>query len=152
VRSWGRSLNGHHTVLDLCGHGLEHRQHILLELGIENRGSCGLRLRAEGWDGVDGADDVTVSACSGKCGGTSCVSSSMTEVKEGLGVNVGVEPLKSYSISSSEMVADRSTLGGIRERTGWTQRFNQIILLRSGLGLGGPVGRRFTVGRVNQLE
>ena len=74
----------------------------------------------------------------------SCVSSSMTEVKEGLGVNVGVEPSKSYLISSLEMVADCSTLGGIRERTGWTHRFNQIILLRSGPGPGDPVGRRFT--------
>ena len=80
------------------------------------------------------------------------MSSSMTEVKEGLGVSRGVEPSKSCSISSSEVVADCSTLGGIRERTGWTQRFNQIILLRSGLGPGDPVGRRFTVGRVSQLE
>ena len=139
-------------MLDLCSHGLEHCQHSLLELGIENQGSCGLRLQAEGWDGVDGANDVMASACSGKCGGTSCMSSSMTEVKEGLGVSVGVGPLKSYLISSSEMVADCSTLGGIRERTGWTQHFNQIILLRSGLGPGDLVGRRFTVGRVSQLE
>jgi len=139
-------------MLDLCGHGLEHRQNSLLELGIENWGSCGLRLWAEGWDRVDGANDVTASACSGKCGGTSCMSSSMTEVKEGLGVSVGVEPSKSYLISSLEMVADCSTLGGIRERTGWTQCFNQVILFRSGLGPGDLVGRRFTIGQVSQLE
>ena len=152
VRSWGRSLNSHHTMLDLCGHGLEHCQHSLLELGIENRGSCRLGLWAKGWDGVHGANDVMVSACSGKCGGTSCMSSSMTEVKEGLGVSIGVEPSKSYLISSLEMVADCSTLGGIRERTAWTQHFNQVILFRLGLGPGDLVGRRFTVGQVNQLE
>jgi len=76
-------------VLDLRGHGLEHHQRSLVELGIETRGSWGLRLRIEGWDRVDGANDVAASACSGKCGGTSCMSSSMTEVKEGLGVSVG---------------------------------------------------------------
>jgi len=48
VQSWGRSLNGHHTILDLHGHGLEYHQDSLLELGIENRGSCRLKLRAEG--------------------------------------------------------------------------------------------------------
>jgi len=58
VQSWGRSLNGHHTMLDLCSHGLEHHQHSLMELGIENRGSCGLGLQAKGWDGVDSANNV----------------------------------------------------------------------------------------------
>jgi len=72
------------------------------------------------------------------------VSSSMTEAKEGLGVSIGVEPSKSCLISFSEMVATHSALGGIREGMGWTHHFNQIILLRSGLGPGDPVGRRFT--------
>jgi len=72
------------------------------------------------------------------------MSSSMTEAKEGLGVSVGVEPSKSCLISFSEMVAACSALGGIREGMGWTHHFNQIILLRSGPGLGDPVGRRFT--------
>ena len=81
------------------------------------------------------------------------MSSSMTEVKEELGVSVGVGPSKSSLTSFSEMVAARSTLGGIREGIGWTQHFNQIILLRSGPGPGDPVGRRstnsITVGRVS---
>ena len=72
------------------------------------------------------------------------MSSSMTEAKEGLGVSIGVEPSKSCLISFSEMVAAHSALGGIREGMGWTHRFNQIILLRSGPGPGDLVGRRFT--------
>ena len=58
------------------------------------------------------------------------MSLSMTEVKEGLGVSIGVEPSKSCFL---EMVATCSTLGGIREGIGWTQHFNQIILLRPAL-------------------
>jgi len=72
------------------------------------------------------------------------VSSFMTEAKEGLGVSIGVEPSKSCLISFLEMVAARSALGGIREGMGWTHCFNQIILLRLGLGPGDLVGRRFT--------